>query len=135
MRFGDGLVRSQPEYQPRLQKKHSPQEMVNGTTTRSPTFRFFTSAPTSTTSPIVSWPSTSPFIMPGMTPSYRCRSEPQIAHAVTLMMASRGCSILGSGTVSQRMSFLPCQQSAFIGFPAVQTLKTPARPLRRDHIV
>ena len=30
------------------------------------------------------------------------------------MMASRGCSILGSGTLSQRMSPLPCQVSAFI---------------------
>src|ERR1700716_3835443 len=43
-----------------------------------------------------------------------CRSEPQIAQAVTLMMASRGCSILGSGTSSQRMSPLPCQAKAFI---------------------
>jgi hypothetical protein len=30
------------------------------------------------------------------------------------MMASRGCSILGSGTSSQRMSPLPCQAKAFI---------------------
>ena len=30
------------------------------------------------------------------------------------MIASRGSSIFGSGTVSHRMSFLPCQQSAFI---------------------
>ena len=37
-----------------------------------------------------------------------------MAQAVTLMMASRGCSIFGSGTVSQRMSRLPCQQSAFM---------------------
>ena len=53
--------------------------------------------------------------MVGITPSNRCRSEPQIAHAVTLMMASRPSWILGSGTLSQRMSFLPCQVSAFIG--------------------
>src|SRR6185369_7379209 len=49
-----------------------------------------------------------------MTPSNRCRSEPQMAQAVTLMMASRPCSIFGSGTESHRMSFLPCQVSAFI---------------------
>ena len=55
-----GLVRSQPEKKPRLQKKHSPQEMVKGTTTRSPTFSFLFSAPTSTTSPMVSWPMMSP---------------------------------------------------------------------------
>src|SRR3954454_13352894 len=29
-------------------------------------------------------------------------------------MASRGCSIFGSGTSSQRMSLEPCQHSAFI---------------------
>jgi hypothetical protein len=40
--------------------------------------------------------------------------EPQIAQAVTLIMASRGCSILGSGTLSQRISPLPCQVIAFI---------------------
>src|ERR1700761_1487427 len=56
--------------------------------------------------------------MVGITPSNKWRSEPQIAHAVTLMMASRPSWILGSGTVSQRMSFLPCQVSAFIGFSA-----------------
>ena len=109
-----GLDRSQPEKKPFLQKKHWPQEIVNGTTTRSPTLSLLFSAPTSTTSPMVSWPSTSPFSIDGMTPSNRCRSEPQIAQAVTLMMASRPSSILGSGTVSQRMSFLPCQVSAFI---------------------
>ena len=37
-----------------------------------------------------------------------------MAHAVTLMMASLPCSILGSGTVSQRISPFPCQVSAFI---------------------
>jgi hypothetical protein len=39
-----------------------------------------------------------------------------MAQLVTRMIASRGCSIFGSGTSSQRMSFLLCQQSAFIGF-------------------
>ena len=33
---------------------------------------------------------------------------------VTLMIASRGVSIFGSGTSSQRRSFLPCQQIAFM---------------------
>src|SRR3569623_833044 len=37
-----------------------------------------------------------------------------MAQAVTLMMAPRGCSITGSGSVSQRMSALPCQVRAFI---------------------
>src|ERR1700676_34692 len=35
-----------------------------------------------------------------------------MAQAVILMTASRGCSILGSGTVSIRTSPFPCQQSA-----------------------
>src|SRR5437868_9694299 len=39
--------------------------------------------------------------MPGMKPSNRCRSEPQMAQLVTFTMASRGSSIFGSGTVSQ----------------------------------
>src|SRR3546814_5993217 len=37
-----------------------------------------------------------------------------MAHAVTLMIASRGSSIFGSGTVSQRTSPLPCQHNARI---------------------
>src|ERR1700709_2623617 len=109
-----GLERSQPEKKPFLQKKHSPQEIVKGTTTRSPTLSLLLSDPTSTTSPMVSWPRTSPFSIVGMTPSNKWRSEPQIAQAVTLMMASRACSILGSGTLSQRISFLACHVSAFI---------------------
>src|SRR2546423_7122122 len=35
-----------------------------------------------------------------------------MAQAVTLMTASRGCSILGSGTSSHRMSPLPCHANA-----------------------
>src|SRR5215207_1321583 len=49
-----------------------------------------------------------------MTPSNKWRSEPQMAQDVTLMMASRPSWIFGSGTVSQRMSPLPCQVSAFM---------------------
>src|SRR5688572_21258094 len=114
------LVRSQTEKLPRRHCSHSPQMMVKGTTTRSPGFSFLISEPTSMTSPMNSWPTMSPRIMPGMKPLNRCRSEPQIAHVVTLMMASRGFSICGSGTVSQRMSFLPCQQSAFMGAPVLE---------------
>jgi hypothetical protein len=55
------------------------------------------SRPTSTTSPMNSWPMMSPDFMPGMKPSWRCRSEPQIAQVVTLMIASLGSSICGVG--------------------------------------
>ena len=37
-----------------------------------------------------------------------------MAGAVILIIASVGSRISGSGTVSTRTSFLPCQQSAFI---------------------
>jgi len=52
-----------------LQWRHWPQAMVKGFTTRSPTFKFVTSGPTSTTSPMNSWPRMSPDTMVGMTPS------------------------------------------------------------------
>ena len=45
---------------PRLHIQHEPQEMLNGTTTRSPGFTCETSEPTSSTIPIGSCPSTSP---------------------------------------------------------------------------
>src|SRR5215207_5195524 len=109
-----GLVRSQSDHRLFLQKKQSPQEIVNGTTTRSPIFSLVFADPTSTTSPMNSWPSTSPDFMVGMKPSYRCRSEPQIAVLVTLTIASRGSSIRGSGTLSTLTFSLPCQQSALI---------------------
>src|SRR4051812_29514717 len=89
--------------------------MSNGTTIRSPFLNFRTWLPTSTTSPMGSWPRTSPGFMAGRYMSYRCRSDPQMQVDVTLMMTSFGSSILGSGTVSHRTSALPCQQSAFMG--------------------
>ena len=42
--------------------------------------------------------------MVGMKPSYRCRSEPQIAVDVILTIASCGLRIFGSGTCSTRTS-------------------------------
>ena len=61
-----GLLLSQMPYICFLQKKQLPQATVNGTTTRSPFFRFFTAGPVSTTSPMNSWPRMSPAIMVGM---------------------------------------------------------------------
>ena len=63
-----GLVVSHDENSWRLQKKHSPQEIVNGTTTRSPRLTFVTALPTSSTMPMNSWPRMSPFSMPGNLP-------------------------------------------------------------------
>lgn len=45
---------------------------------------------------------------------FRLIAEPQIAQQVTLMIASRGCLALGSGTIPQRISALPRQQSALM---------------------
>ena len=61
-----GLAFSHTENKPRAQAPQSPQAIGNGTTTRSPTRRVATSGPTSTTSPMNSWPSTSPSRMVGM---------------------------------------------------------------------
>jgi hypothetical protein len=63
-----GLEVSHSENIPRWQKKQAPQEIVKGTTTRSPRFSRFTAPPTSTTSPIGSWPRMSPGFMVGMKP-------------------------------------------------------------------
>ena len=58
------LVRSQTEKLPRWHCSHSPQMMVKGTTTRSPDLQFLVAEPTSTTSPMNSWPMMSPDFMP-----------------------------------------------------------------------
>src|SRR5574338_1613165 len=109
-----GLELSQSEYNPRLQKKQFPHEIVKGTTTRAPALTFLTSLPTSTISPMNSWPRMSPDRMVGMYPSSRWRSDPQIAVDVIFTMASRGFRISGSGTRSTRTSFLPCQTRALM---------------------
>src|SRR5690606_17778641 len=104
--------------------------MVKGITTRSPGRKAMFSLPTSTTSPMNSWPMMSPDFMPGMKPSNKWRSEPQIAQADTFTIASRGCSMPGSGTRSQRMSCLPCQVSAFMVAPDALTLGLAGRHFR-----
>src|SRR3954462_7060474 len=43
-----------------------------------------------------------------------CRSDPQIAVVVILMIASRGLRIAGSGTVSTRIFSVPSQHTARI---------------------
>src|SRR5947209_14019058 len=45
-----------------------------------------------------------------------CRSEPQMADRVTRTTASRGSSIVGSGTSSTRISCLPYHRFAFMSF-------------------
>src|SRR5690349_2680162 len=54
-----------------------------------------------------------------------------MAQLVTLMIASRGCSICGSGTESQRISVVPCQTSAFIEVSSNMNGNGQAPPLGR----
>ena len=55
--------------QPFLQYQHSPQEEMNEPTARSPVLKFVIPAPTSTTSPMYSWPMIQPVGGSGMRPS------------------------------------------------------------------
>ena len=102
-----------------------PQAIVNGITTRSPGAIWETSAPTSSTMPIGSWPSTSPLLRNGPSTSYRCRSEPQMPVEVMRTIASVGSSSFGSGTSSIRTFRLPCQVSAFI---VRSSARVPSKP-------
>src|SRR5699024_160388 len=103
--------------------RQCPQETWKGTTTRSPGFREVTADPTSSTTPMGSWPRMSPGFMNGPRTSYRCRSEPHSPELVTRMTASSGSSARGSGTVSVRTSRTPFHTTAFI----VPLLPRPVR--------
>ncbi len=63
-----GLEFSHSENRPLPHIAHAPQAIGNGTTTRSPVLRFFTPRPTSMTSPMNSWPRTSPDFIVGTKP-------------------------------------------------------------------
>src|SRR4051812_8707145 len=95
--------------------KQCPQQMLNGITTRSPAVRSLTSLPISSTTPMASWPRMSPGLMNAPSTSYRCRSDPQMLVLVTLMIASVGSLITGSGTVSTDTCRRPCHVTALIG--------------------
>src|SRR5581483_9265441 len=56
-----------------------------------------------------------------------CRSEPQIADSVILIMASCGLMIFGSGTLITRTSFFPYQQSALIELPPRENVKVKSQ--------
>ena len=63
-------MRSQTEKLPRLHCSHSPQMIVKGIDHAVADLELvLASEPTSTTSPMVSWPMMSPDFMPGMKPS------------------------------------------------------------------
>ena len=78
--------------------------MIDGTTTRSPLRTLLTSRPTSTTSPMNSWPRMSPSRIIGMWPTIGCRSDPQVVELVILSITSLRVQDFGSATVSTRRS-------------------------------
>ena len=74
---------------PSLQLRQRPHEMLKGTETMSPTLMNSTSGPTSTTSPVISWPSTSP-AGAVVRPRTMCWSEPQMFVATVRRIAPCG---------------------------------------------
>src|SRR5436309_266479 len=87
--------------------------MTNEITTRSPGWKRRTSGPTSSTTPIPSWPMTSPGVS-GILPWRKWRSEPQIAAARIRTIASFGSSIRGSATSRTASCWTPSNTTAFI---------------------
>lgn len=63
-----GLTLWQLEYNPRAQNQQVPQKTLNGTMTRSPRSRFRTPEPTSSTTPMNSWPKVVPTRVSGIIP-------------------------------------------------------------------
>ena len=112
-----GCELSHSDSKPCRQKKHLPQAIVNGTTTRSPFLRVSTSGPTSTHFAHEFMAEDVALLHGGNAAIVRCRSEPQMAVRVTLTSASWWFRSLGSGTDSTRTSCLPYQQTAFMRTP------------------
>ena len=86
---------------PALHGPQRPQEVIAGTSTRSPFFKDDTAAPVSTTVPTASCPRMRPSVTAGTSPLRMCRSVPQIVVVSTLTITSVGSWMPGSSTVSQ----------------------------------
>src|SRR4029450_7942838 len=84
-----GLTFRQTPVLPSLQLRQPPQEMLHGTEHRSPTLMNSTPGPTSTTSPVISCPSTSPSGAV-VRPRTMCWSLPQMLVATVLRIAPCG---------------------------------------------
>jgi hypothetical protein len=74
---------------------------MHETSTRSPGSTVVTAAPTSTIVPTASWPRIVPGFTAGTSPLRICRSVPQMVEVSMRTIASVGCSIRRSGTLSQ----------------------------------
>ena len=88
---------------PSVQKAQVPSENANGMITKSPTLKFRTSEPMSSTTPMASWPIGLP-VSVGSSAPYGHRSLPQMEARVIRTTASVGSEIEGSGTSSIRTS-------------------------------
>ena len=73
---------------------------MHDTSTRSPGTTVATLAPTASTVPTASCPSTVPGVVSGTSPLRMCRSLPQIVEVSIRTMASVGSMMPGSATVS-----------------------------------
>ena len=113
--------------QPRRQKKHSPQKVSQFTATRSPGEKDLTPAPTSSTTPTNSWPSTVSGVARGTAPRMICRSLVQMVERVTRTMASAGPISRGRGRSRSAMLPRPSCTSAFISSPPKKHQPAPAR--------
>src|SRR4051794_20180507 len=114
---------------PSWQNAQVPSEKANGMTTTSPRLIVRTSAPTSSTTPIASWPIDCP-ASDGSMEAYGHRSLPQMQALVTRTSASVGSAIVASGTSSTRTSPAEYMIVARIGvLPSVEV--SGASGLRR----
>src|SRR3954453_8719935 len=86
---------------PALHGPQRPQDVIAGTSTRSPCFNDETAAPVSTTVPTASCPRMRPSVTAGTSPLRMCRSVPQIVVVSTLTITSVGSWMPGSSTLSQ----------------------------------
>src|SRR6188472_3355622 len=91
---------------PCAQNSQVPSDQANGATTRSPFFTVRTAAPTSSTTPMNSWPIRLPTSLAAIE-LYGQRSLPQIHARVTRTRASVDSTSRASGTVSTRTSCVP----------------------------
>ncbi len=91
---------AQCEYMPRRHASHLPHDEMHEISTRSPGPNADTAAPTCSTTPTPSCPSTRPGSQLGTSPLRICRSVPQMVVCVTRTIASVAAASVGAGRSS-----------------------------------
>src|SRR5690348_4466538 len=110
---------------PCRQRSQIPHARIERRTTRSPPSNRRVSGPTSTTSPVASWPMTTPTRRRPVAPTNPWTSEPQIPDARTATTTSPGPAT-GSGRSSSGIDWGPRDTSAFT--PSVRRALRAGRP-------